>query len=104
MKKSIFLFPLLLLIITILSCKDKTKEQSKLEYSKYISGFTQGMIKSSDPIYVRLENNVLQTGDNLPVPIEKLLKISPKAEGTISLRNGNTIEFTPTKPLKNGET
>ncbi len=37
MKKRIFLFPLLLLMITIFSCKDKTKEQSKLEYSKYIS-------------------------------------------------------------------
>ena len=104
MKKRIFLFPLLLLMITILSCKDKTKEQSKLEYSKYISGFTQGMIKSSDPIYVRLENNVLQAGDSLPMQIEKLLKISPKAEGTVSLRDGNIIEFTPTKPLKNGQT
>lgn len=104
MKKRIFLFPLLLLMITILSCKDKTKEQSKLEYSKYISGFTQGMIKSSDPIYVRLENNVLQAGDSLPTQIEKLLKISPKAEGTVSLRDGNIIEFTPTKPLKNGQT
>ena len=91
MKKRIFLFPLLLLMITILSCKDKTKEQSKLEYSKYISGFTQGMIKSSDPIYVRLENNVLQAGDSLPTQIEKLLKISPKAEGTVSLRDGNII-------------
>ena len=49
MKKRILLFPLLFLMITIFSCKDKTKEQSKLEYSKYISGFTQGMIKSSDP-------------------------------------------------------
>ena len=104
MKKRIFLFPLLLLMITILSCKDKTKEQSKLEYSKYISGFTQGMIKSSDPIYVRLENNVSQVGDSLPTQVEKLLKISPKAEGTVSLRDGNIIEFTPTKPLKNGQT
>ena len=104
MKKRILLFPLLFLMITIFSCKDKTKEQSKLEYSKYISGFTQGMIKSSDPIYVRLENNVLQAGDSLPTQIEKLLKISPKAEGTISLRDGNIIEFTPTKPLKNGQT
>ena len=104
MKKRIFLFPLLLLMITILSCKDKTKEQSKLEYSKYISGFTQGMIKSSDPIYVRLENNVLQAGDSLPMQIEKLLKISPKDRGTASLRDGNIIEFTPTKPLKNGQT
>lgn len=100
MKKRILLFPLLFLMITIFSCKDKTKEQSKLEYSKYISGFTQGMIKSSDPIYVRLENNILQTGDSLPVQVEKLLKISPKAEGTVSLRDGNIIEFTPTKPLK----
>ena len=43
MKKRILLFPLLFLMITIFSCKDKTKEQSKLEYSKYISGFTQGV-------------------------------------------------------------
>lgn len=49
MKKRILLFPLLFLMITIFSCKDKTKEQSKLEYSKYISGFTQGMIKSFRP-------------------------------------------------------
>ena len=104
MKKSILLFPLLLLMITLLSCKDKNKEQSKLKYSKYISGFTQGMIKSSDPIYIRLENNVLQTGDSLPTQIDKLLEISPKAEGTVSLRDGNIIEFTPTKPLKNGQT
>lgn len=104
MKKRILLFPLLFLMITIFSCKDKTKEQSKLEYSKYISDFTQGMIKSSDPIYVRLENNVLQVGDSLPTQVEKLLKISPKAEGTVSLRDGNIIEFTPTKPLKNGQT
>ena len=104
MKKGILFFPLLFLVITIFSCKEKSKEQSKLEFSKYISGFTQGMIKSSDPIYIRLENNALKTGDSLPVQAEKLLKISPKVEGTVSLRDGNIIEFTPTAPLKNGQT
>lgn len=104
MKKGILFFPLLFLVITIFSCKDKSKEQSKLEFSKYISGFTQGMIKSSDPIYIRLENNALKTGDSLPVQAEKLLKISPKVEGTVSLRDGNIIEFTPTAPMKNGQT
>lgn len=49
MKKRILLFPLLFLMITIFSCKDKTKEQSKLEYSKYISDFTQGMNKILRP-------------------------------------------------------
>jgi len=104
MKKRIFLFPLLFLMITIFSCKDKSKEQNKLEFSKYISGFTQGMIKSSDPIYIRLANNVLETGDTLPVQVGKLLKIIPKVEGSISLRNGNILEFAPSTPLKNGQT
>ena len=104
MKKVIFLISILLLTINFFSCKEKTKEQSKLEYSKYISGFTQGMIKSTDPIYIRLEGKAMKTGDDVLVQPEKLMKISPKVEGSVTIRDGNTIEFTPTTPMKNGQT
>ena len=104
MKKVILLISILLLTINFFSCKEKTKEQSKLEYSKYISGFTQGMIKSTDPIYIRLEGKAMKTGDDVLVQPEKLMKISPKVEGSVTIRDGNTIEFTPTTPMKNGQT
>lgn len=104
MKKGITLISILFLIIGFYSCKDKSKEQSKLEYSKYISGFTQGMIKSTDPIYIRLEANAMKTDNDALVHPEKLLKISPKVEGTVTLHDGNTIEFTPTERMKNGQT
>lgn len=104
MKKGIFLVSLVFLVVGVISCWNRSKEQNKLEFSKYISGYTQGAIRSTDPIYIRLESNVLNTMDSLSVEVDKLLKISPKVDGTITFKDGDMIEFIPTTRLKNDQT
>jgi uncharacterized protein YfaS (alpha-2-macroglobulin family) len=82
-------------------CKENKK--NVLEYSRFIAGYTQGMIRSTDPIYIRLEPGVLESKDSLPVPVEQLFKIAPNASGTVVFRD-NVIEFHPSGRLKNDQT
>ena len=103
MKNYFSLLILALFALSFQNCKGK-KEQNVLEYSRYISGYTQGMIRSGDPFYIRLESNKFSFKDSLPVAPEELLKITPKVAGTVSFLNGNTLEFRPTERFKNDQT
>ncbi|MDR0766315.1 MAG: alpha-2-macroglobulin [Odoribacteraceae bacterium] len=100
MKKSL-LFVVPLALILFQGCKEGKK--NTLEYSRYISGFTRGMIRSTDPVHVRLESGEFGALDTLPVPAEELFKISPRASGTVSFHD-HTFEFIPSGRLKNGQT
>jgi uncharacterized protein YfaS (alpha-2-macroglobulin family) len=75
-------------------------KRNALEYSRYVVGYTRGVIRSTDPIQVRLESGAL---DSLPVAAEELFRISPGASGTVSYRD-RVFEFRPSGRLKNGQT
>ncbi|MDR2130522.1 MAG: alpha-2-macroglobulin [Odoribacteraceae bacterium] len=101
MKQGWFIFVVSFFLLFGQGCKEKKK--SVVEYSRFISGYTQGMIRSADPVYVRMEAGALASGDSLSVPVEEVFKITPQVSGTVSFRD-NVFEFRPSEQLKNGQT
>ena len=93
------------LILTImLACLCGCKEKQQADFSKYISGYTSGIIKSSASISIYLSQKPdknFQPGSTLPADI---LKISPAVKGETILKEDYCVEFVPTEPFKNGET
>lgn len=100
MKGTHFLSFLLLSIALLAGCKSK----NDTDFSSYISGYTGGVIKSSSSISVYLTQapeTGYQAGSALPA---KIMKITPEVKGEITLKDNNSIEFTPAQPLQNGKT
>ena len=80
------------------------QEKESLDFSKYISGYTSGVIKSSSTISVYINLPVdkkFKVGSVLPAEI---LKISPAIKGEVILKNEGCIEFVPAEPFENGKT
>lgn len=97
--KSIQFFVFILILSILTGCKDK-----QLDFSKYITGYTGGVIKSASPITIYLgqtPDKGFQTGSVLP---ENLLKISPAIKGELILKDDNSVEFVPAERLRNGTT
>lgn len=100
MKRKHFLFIFVLFLLSFTGCGEK----QQADFSKYISGYTSGVIKSSSSISIYLSQKIdqnFQVGSTLPAEI---LKISPAIKGETILKDNNSIEFIPAKPFKNGET
>ena len=102
--KNIILHTLCLFFLLNSACKNKKNETNLLEYSKYITEFTQGTIRSTDAIMVRLSDNILLHPDSLDGTLSEIFRLSPSCPGTVSLKNANTIEFIPDEPFTNGQT
>lgn len=95
-----FLTAITLLIYLLAGCV--SKEQP--DFSKYISGYTDGMIKSSAAVSIYLAikpDKGFQSGTTLP---ENILKITPSIKGELVLKENNCIEFTPSERFKSGTT
>lgn len=96
---------LILSVIFLISCgkssKSRVIEQAVInpEFRQFISGFTQGIISKKDNFSIYFTNEVTLP-DDLP---KNLLKISPSVDGTL-VKSGNSVIFSPKKPLKSGET
>lgn len=94
------LFLLLFSILLLLSgCKDKNQSG----FSKYIAGYTNGVIKSSSAVSIILNqapDKGLQPGSTLPA---KTLQIKPAIKGEVVLKDNNRIEFLPSERFKNGQ-
>ena len=100
MKNSYFFIALAWLLIICNSCKENTPQN----VNPYIAGYTHGTLKSGNPIYIYLSqpaNKSFQTGSTLP---EEILSFSPAIKGETVLKDEYTVIFTPSAPLKNGET
>lgn len=94
-----FHFSIFVLILVILAgCKEK----QQVDFSKYINGYTSGVIKASSPIILYLAespDNGYQYGSVLPAGT---LQFSPAIKGELTLRDNNSIEFIPAERFKNG--
>lgn len=100
MKHKSFLFVLTALLVFLTGCSNKPQA----DFSKYISGYTSGVIKSSSAITIYLSQKPdqgYQTGSTLPADI---LKITPVIKGETLLKDDYSVEFIPAEPFKNGET
>ena len=101
MKRTCFVVVALLSLSCFQGCKESPK--NVLEYGRFVSSYTRGMIRSGDPVHVRLEESALRSRDTLPVPAEELFRISPAASGTVLFRDGQ-FTFLPSGRLKNDQT
>lgn len=95
MKK--ILLPILALL-AIAGCQTKHVEITfDNRFLEYINGFTSGVISRKDNISVEFASQI-----TLPDPLpDDLLDISPSVDGTL-VRSGQTLIFSPSKPLKSG--
>lgn len=88
------------LFILLTGCGDKQQP----DFSKYISGFSSGTLRSTASITVYLAQPAdkgYQPGSTLPAGI---MKISPAVKGELILKKNNSVEFIPSEHLQNGIT
>ena len=92
-----------LLLLMEFSCKTKNMELPPSSFSRYISGFTYGVISVRSPFEIELQDNYIgseKIGDELKT---ELFDISPSVEGRTILKAPNKVVFIPNKPLKEDE-
>ena len=88
------LFFMAVLLLTGCTNKEKT------DFSKYITGYTSGVIKSSSSLSVYLgqpSDKGFQAGSTLPAD---LFRISPAIKGELILKDNHSIEFIPAEHTK----
>lgn len=88
------LFFMAVLLLTGCTNKEKT------DFSKYITGYTSGVIKSSSSLSVYLgqpSDKGFQAGSTLPAD---LFRISPAIKGELILKDNHSIEFIPAERFK----
>lgn len=98
--KLFFHFIFTLLVFFLIGCSGK----KQADFSEYISGYTEGIIKSSSPISIYLNikpDKGFLPGSTLP---REILKISPAVKGELILKEDNSVEFVPTERFRNGDT
>lgn len=91
---------LAVLLLLEFSCKNKNMELPPSSFSRYISGFTYGVVSIRSPFEIELQDNYIggeKIGDEIKAP---LFDISPSVEGRTILKAPNKIVFIPNKPLK----
>lgn len=94
---------LLALLVFEFSCKGKKMELPPSSYSRYISGFTYGVISVRSPFEIELQDDYIggeKIGDEIKT---ELFDISPSVEGRTILKAPNKVVFIPNKPLKEDE-
>lgn len=99
--KGRYFLPVLMFALALVSgCKEK----QPADFSKFISGYTSGVIKSSSPITIYLNQKPdknFQPGSALPAGI---VEISPSVKGETLLKDDGSVEFIPAEPFENGKT
>ncbi|MFL1010704.1 MG2 domain-containing protein [Flavisericum labens] len=94
------LLTLVLLITLVASCKKKEVETDNIfKFKEYISYTTAGMVSVAEPIRINLAKDVdgWKTGD---VITDNIVKITPHAQGKLSVANSHTLIFTPNEDLE----
>lgn len=100
MKRKLFFYLLILIPVLFYGCQEK----NQADFSKYISGYTGGVVPSTSSINVFLAkapDKGFQPGSSLP---SKIMTISPAVKGELFLKDANHVEFIPSEQLKNGIT
>lgn len=97
-------FSLLIFAITFLGCHSKQKiAEVDPSFSKYIDGYTSGVISKTAVIRIRLNEQTATTHVLNEVIKEPLLSFSPAVKGKGYWIDARTIEFKPDEYLKPGQ-
>lgn len=101
-QKIFFIFSLFLFCLTLGACTDKAKNDQP-DIEKYITGYTDGIIKSDAPVHILMtieQDQNFQIGTRLP---EGLLEFNPKIKGDLYLKDAQTLEFIPEGRMTNDQ-
>jgi uncharacterized protein YfaS (alpha-2-macroglobulin family) len=91
---------IVLLSLCLFSCKDKRKiSKVDPEFSKYIDGYTSGVISKRNTIRIQLTSDVSTTHTLNETIKEELFDFSPSVNGKAYWTDERTIEFKPEKDL-----
>lgn len=96
---------LILAVGILLSCSEKVTEQLRVDpnFSKYVSGYTSGVITKQSTIQIQLSQDY-DGAINYDLPIEKkLFTFVPEISGKAYWVARNMIEFRPDEPLVSGK-
>lgn len=101
--KSRFSFLVTLILILAASCNKGIKLPPS-SFSRYISGFTYGVISTRSHFEIELQDPY-KGGEKIGDEIKtELFDFSPSIEGRTILKSPNKVEFIPTKPLDKDKT
>jgi len=92
---------LAIIIISLLSCKDKktTNNDNLFKFKEYIFQTTAGIVSIQEPIQITFAKDVTNFEANTELK-EGLVVISPKTKGKYILKDLRHIEFIPENSLK----
>ena len=91
---------LVALILLFVSCKKKEiKTDNLFKFRDYISYTTSGMVSAASPIQINLANDVKGWDAGQEIS-DKLIIISPYAEGKLTVVNNHALVFTPDEHLE----
>lgn len=98
---SVALIVVVMITIFIYNSNKKNVNSDNTEFANYITAYTSGTISKTAPVRIKLTSEIadklLQNKDL----VKDIIKFSPAVEGEAKL-NGNYLEFTPKKELKQG--
>jgi len=95
---AISIIAIMLIVLMIVVSKPHVNA-SNPGFRKYITAYTSGMISKESGIKIRLLSDIAKTIDKDKKLPEKLIKLSPKVDGTFFWSDENTIEFKPKEEL-----
>ncbi|MCB9197402.1 MAG: hypothetical protein H6600_03015 [Flavobacteriales bacterium] len=93
------------ILMVIQSCSEKVTEQLRVNpnFSKYVSGYTSGVITKGSNIQIQLAQDY-EGAINYDQPIsEELFTFVPEISGKAYWISRNMIEFRPDNPLESGK-
>ena len=90
--------------LLITSCKHKRKLiVVDPEYSKYVDGYTSGIISKKNTIRIQLASEVTVVHSDNETVKEDLFSFTPSVKGKAIWLDARTIEFKPESDLKSDE-
>lgn len=92
-----------LIIAYFFTFKVKNVNSEQIEFKKYISAYTSGVISKTSSIKIKLLSDVVSEIDKTKQLPKGLLKFSPSVDGEYSWIDDYTIEFQPSEKLKSGQ-
>lgn len=103
MNTRIFLLVFLFSSLLHSGCKESSSSQS-FTTDPFISYHSQGIIRSGDPVVIRLNTSNPSFHENLSSLPDGIVSVQPGIKLTTRLREGGIIECVPTEGWKNGQT
>lgn len=90
------------MVLLLSACQDKAP-MPDAAYAPYVTAFTTGHVPATDPILVRLAEDI-RYNDTTNATLQRLFKSDPAVAGTVTWQDERTLAFRPAERLKQNTT